>query len=212
MWVGEMDLQKRAIGWTRRRYTFGLNVENRTGAAGCQQRPELFRTTKTSALGGPGNAFSQQLRCQQTSDRGNHRSDQSNHAVTAIRERKNHDYRSQQLHQMQQEQSLLLLLRPSPLRAANLAPTGSQNIASDLELVRGLVPASVPKESRYVLRTLRAGYVHLYIKIHLQAWSWMDYQITDQSDVVPDSEPLFSQPSANISAVVPRTMRPVYVC
>lgn len=94
----------------------------------------------------------------------------------------------------------LLLLRPSPIaRAANLAPAGSQNITSDLELVRGLVPASTPTESRYVLRTLRAGYVHVYIKNPPPGMrAWMDYRITDQSDVVPDSEPLFSQPSANI--------------
>lgn len=94
----------------------------------------------------------------------------------------------------------LLLLRPSPLaKTAPLKAAGSDSVASDAAVMSGLLPAKLPTESRFALRLLRAGYVHVYLPSPpAGVKNWLVYRVTDQADLVPESQGLFNQPDKNI--------------
>ncbi len=95
----------------------------------------------------------------------------------------------------------LFLLRPSPVaKLSELAVVDSHVVASDTDLTAGLLPARLPTESRFALRLLRAGYVHVYIaKPAKGAKNWLTYRVTDQADIVPDVNALFAQPTAKVT-------------
>lgn len=86
----------------------------------------------------------------------------------------------------------LLLLRPSPIaKTGPLVPPGSEALQTDTS---GLVPARDLTESRYVLRLLRAGYVHVYIPSPPKGMKeWLVYRVTDNADLVEQSNPVFAQ-------------------
>lgn len=86
----------------------------------------------------------------------------------------------------------LLLLRPSPIaKTGPLVPPGSEALQTDTS---GLVPARDLTESRYVLRLLRAGYVHVYIPSPPPGVKeWLVYRVTDNADLVEQSNPVFAQ-------------------
>lgn len=99
----------------------------------------------------------------------------------------------------------LLLLRPSPIArvtetpqqgsrpiVADLIPPGSQAIESVAADIAGIMPGTPPTESRIVLRTLRAGYVHIYIET--PSVKWIVYRVTEQGDMVPHEHHLFDAP------------------
>lgn len=94
----------------------------------------------------------------------------------------------------------LILFRPSPIaKTGALVPPGSAAVVSNPSLTQGLVPAKAPSQSRYVLRSLRAGYVHVYIANPPPGMKqWMDYRVTEQADLVPETDVLFSQPQASV--------------
>lgn len=94
----------------------------------------------------------------------------------------------------------LLLLRPSPVaKTAPLKAAGSDSVASDAAVMSGLLPAKLPTESRFALRLLRAGYVHVYIASPPPGVKkWLVYRVTDQADLVPESNAWFSQSAAGI--------------
>jgi hypothetical protein len=90
----------------------------------------------------------------------------------------------------------LLLLRPSPLaKDPQLAPAGSEHIGVDEQgLIGGLVPAEPLTESRYALRLLRAGYVHVYIPAPPPGMQkWLLYSVTDNADLIEADNPVFAQ-------------------
>lgn len=89
----------------------------------------------------------------------------------------------------------LLLLRPSPIaNDTRLAPVGAHAVVNADGLAEGLVPARKPTESRYVLRMLRAGYVHVYIPSPPPGMkSWLVYRVTDAANLIAQSDPVFSQ-------------------
>lgn len=89
----------------------------------------------------------------------------------------------------------LLLLRPSPIaKDPRLAPIGSAAVSSADGLTDGLVPARKPTESRYVLRLLRSGYVHVYIPSPPPGMkSWLVYRVTEAANLIAQSNPLFDQ-------------------
>lgn len=86
----------------------------------------------------------------------------------------------------------LLLLRPSPIaKSGPLVTPGSETLQTDTS---GLVPAHDLKESRYVLRLLRAGYVHVYIPNPPKGVKeWLIYRVTDNADLIEQSSPVFAQ-------------------
>lgn len=89
----------------------------------------------------------------------------------------------------------LLLLRPSPIaKDVKLAPVGSSSVATAAGNIDGLVPAKKPTESRYVLRLLRAGYVHVYIpNPPAGVRQWLVYRVTDNADLIEQGDPVFAQ-------------------
>jgi hypothetical protein len=95
----------------------------------------------------------------------------------------------------------LLLLRPGPVSTdIGLIAPGSRAVAADAAVVSGLLPARTPTESRYVLRLLRAGYVHVYIATPPAGVpNWLVYRVTDQADLVPEGNALFSQRDQNVA-------------
>lgn len=61
-------------------------------------------------------------------------------------------------------------------------------------VVEGLIPTRKPTESRYVLRLLRAGYVHVFIPSPPPGMkNWMVYRVTDGADLIAQTDPVFSQ-------------------
>lgn len=80
----------------------------------------------------------------------------------------------------------LLLLRPSPVaKMRELTLPGAEAVASDAAVMAGLLPARLPTESRFALRLLRAGYVHVYIPIPpAGVKNWLVYRVTEQADLV----------------------------
>lgn len=89
----------------------------------------------------------------------------------------------------------LLLLRASPIaKVGPLVPLGAQSVESDDALLTGLLPKRAPTESRYVLRLLRAGYVHVYIPAPPKGMkNWLVYRVTEQADLVPEDSEWFAQ-------------------
>ena len=89
----------------------------------------------------------------------------------------------------------LLLLRPSPLpKDSRLAPIGGQGVADAAGLVNGLVPAASLAESRYVLRLLRTGYVHVYVPSPPPGVkNWVSYRVTDGADLIAETNTAFGQ-------------------
>lgn len=91
---------------------------------------------------------------------------------------------------------LLLLLRPSPVAKDHaLMPPGAENVSVDENgLISGLVPATSLSESRYALRLLRSGYVHVYIPNPPDGVAnWLVYRVTDNADLIPQSNTIFPQ-------------------
>lgn len=86
----------------------------------------------------------------------------------------------------------LLLLRPSPIpKQGALAHPSAQRVQSDDALVSGFVPAIT--ESRYVLRLLREGYVHMYIPAPPAGMKqWYSYRVSQQADVLAMANPACS--------------------
>lgn len=95
----------------------------------------------------------------------------------------------------------LLLLRPGPVaKEKALAPPGANAITGVEPHVQGLLPQKAMTESRPVLRLLRSGYVHLYFpKPPAGTPPWRIFRVTDQADLVPEENALFSQPGACIN-------------
>jgi hypothetical protein len=106
----------------------------------------------------------------------------------------------------------LLLLRPSPLAritetprpnvvpiVASLIPPGSELIDSVDADIQGIMPGTPPTESRMVLRTLRAGYVYIYLE--KPSIKWIVYRVTEQGDMVPEEHALFDQPKKNFTCL-----------
>lgn len=95
----------------------------------------------------------------------------------------------------------LLLLRPSPIaKSGPLVPPGTQQVQSDPGLLNGIVPKRAPTESRYVLRLLRAGYVHVHIPSPPPGIkSWLSYRVTEQGDLVAQGDVLFKNPEGNVT-------------
>lgn len=87
----------------------------------------------------------------------------------------------------------LLLLRPSPVaHHSDLQAPGSAHARADDPLVSPLVPAGLT-ESRPVLRLLRPGFVHVYVPSPPPGTkSWLVYQVTDNADLIPESDPSFN--------------------
>lgn len=117
----------------------------------------------------------------------------------------------------------LLLLRPSPLAEdPRLRPAGADKVAAGAELVKAFVPAGL-KQSKPVLRLLRAGYVHLYIPSRDQpekadkkndksannktdknkGKAWHTWRVTPEGDLLAQTHPFFANASA--SAVCTRS-------
>lgn len=94
----------------------------------------------------------------------------------------------------------LLLLRPSPIaKDAALAPQGSGGVKSNPELVQGLVPQRQPTESRWVLRGLRQGYVHVHIpNPPARLKPWISFRVTEQGDLIPEGDALFNHAEASV--------------
>lgn len=93
----------------------------------------------------------------------------------------------------------LLLLRPSPLAIdPKLRPAGADKVAAKTELVTPFVPNGL-KQSKPVLRLLRAGYVHvhLYIPSRDTGKPWHTWRVTDQADMLAEDHPLFATPAVN---------------
>ena len=91
----------------------------------------------------------------------------------------------------------LLLLRPSPVSLdtqLGLAMDGVNKVKSDLTLMKGLLPTRKPTESRFVLRFLRPGFLHVYYKNPVAtAPDWQVFRITNDADLIPESDALFAQ-------------------
>ena len=89
----------------------------------------------------------------------------------------------------------MLLLRPSPIaKDVKLAPAGAQSVSSADSTAEGLVPTRKPTESRYVLRLLRAGYVHVHIPSPPPGVpGWLVYRVTEAADLIAQSNPVFGQ-------------------
>ncbi|MDX9844164.1 MAG: T6SS effector BTH_I2691 family protein [Aquabacterium sp.] len=86
----------------------------------------------------------------------------------------------------------LLLLRPGAIaKDPRLAPIGANAVRAGDE-IQGLVPGRQPTESRYVLRLLREGYVHVYIpKPPTGVQPWQVYRVTPTGDLIAQDNPVF---------------------
>jgi hypothetical protein len=96
----------------------------------------------------------------------------------------------------------LLLLRPSPIGQnsahAKLAPAGSERVLDAGALVNGLVPARAPTQSRYVLRLLRAGYVHVYVPSPPPRMApWWVWRVLDNGDLLAQNISFFNKELAS---------------
>ncbi len=89
----------------------------------------------------------------------------------------------------------LLLLRPSPLaKSKELKALGSDAVISTAADTQGLLQNKLPTESRFALRLLRAGYVHVYMETPPPgAKNWQVFRVTESADLIPQSTAWFSQ-------------------
>jgi hypothetical protein len=89
----------------------------------------------------------------------------------------------------------VLLLRPSPISLdTKLAPIGADKLKNADSYAQGLLPSRRPTQSRFVLRLLRAGYVHVYIPSPPPGMKqWLLYRVTDGADLIVQTDPVFSQ-------------------
>ena len=91
----------------------------------------------------------------------------------------------------------LLLLRPSPVPLdpqVGLGMFGLDKVESDLPLMEGLLPDAKITQSRFALRLLRPGYLHVYYKKPVAtAPDWQVFRITSGADLIPEGDPLFAQ-------------------
>jgi hypothetical protein len=99
----------------------------------------------------------------------------------------------------------LVLLRPSPIaKITALKPPGSDAVISDDATMAGLLPARLPTESRFALRMLRSGYVHVYIPTPPAGIkNWLVYRVTEQADLVEQKSEWFAQPDKNVKCPKP---------
>ena len=90
----------------------------------------------------------------------------------------------------------LLLLRPSPIvKTGPLKAAGSDLVVSDAAVMAGLLPAKTPTESRFALRLLREGYVHLHIQAPpAGVKSWYVYRVSATGDLIEQKSGLFDLP------------------
>ena len=93
----------------------------------------------------------------------------------------------------------LLLLRPSPIsKAAALAPIGAGNVKPDAADIAGVTPQRALSNSRFVLRLLRAGYVHVYLTSPPSGVkNWLSYRVTEQAELYAQSNALFTPGNAD---------------
>jgi len=89
----------------------------------------------------------------------------------------------------------LLLLRPSPVaKKGPLVPASAAAVKTDDALVKGVVPGTALTQSRYALRLLRAGFVHVYVEHPpVGVANWLIYRVTDNADLVAQGHPVFAQ-------------------
>lgn len=90
----------------------------------------------------------------------------------------------------------VLLTRPSVVALdAELAPPNQQNLKSPTDVLDGLVPAKAQslKKSRYVLRSLRAGYLYVYYEKAQKPdnRNWDIYRVTGDGDLIRRDHALF---------------------
>lgn len=104
-------------------------------------------------------------------------------------------------HACQKSSLSLLLLRPSPIpKGPDLRLAGGDAIQTDAAVLTGVVPTRAPTESRFGLRLLREGYVHVYIPAPPpRVKHWQVFRVTAQADLIPESNPLFAQPGKSVA-------------
>jgi hypothetical protein len=97
----------------------------------------------------------------------------------------------------------ILFLRPSAIaKCPELAVKGSDRVTTDATLMNGLLPTILPTQSRFVLRLLRAGYVHIYIENPPNGTkNWLSYRVNEKSDIVTERNDLFSLPESEVMCV-----------
>lgn len=93
----------------------------------------------------------------------------------------------------------LLLLRPSPVaKLEALKPPGSSAVLSDDADTKDLLPSRAPTESRFALRLLRAGYVHVYMETPPPGVKdWQVFRVTESADLIPQGTAWFTQVGDN---------------
>ncbi|MEJ7806378.1 MAG: T6SS effector BTH_I2691 family protein [Telluria sp.] len=94
----------------------------------------------------------------------------------------------------------ILLLRPSPVaKHPKLVPEGALHVHMPVQDMAGILPARVPTESRFALRLLRSGYVHVYIPSPPSGVAqWSRYRVTEDADLIAEDNALFNQPEARV--------------
>jgi hypothetical protein len=75
----------------------------------------------------------------------------------------------------------------------------SAAVVSDPADTAGILPSHAITQSRYGLRLLRQGYVHIYIANPPPRMKhWIVYRVTADADLVAENNALFSQPDASV--------------
>jgi len=90
----------------------------------------------------------------------------------------------------------LLLLRPSPVaNDRRMMAVDSGLLQANSPYVSGLTPKRQPTESRFGLRLLREGYVHVYIPNAKDAGvkEWQVWRVNANADLIAHTNPVFSQ-------------------
>ncbi|WP_137938740.1 T6SS effector BTH_I2691 family protein [Chitinivorax sp. B] len=89
----------------------------------------------------------------------------------------------------------LLLLRPSPIALRSpLAPLLGATIQTHPALLQGIVPSAALQETRYALRLLRAGFVHVYIPSPPPGVKqWQVYRVAANGDLISSGNATFKQ-------------------
>lgn len=94
----------------------------------------------------------------------------------------------------------ILLLRPSPVaKHPRLVPEGASRVNMPAAELTSILPSRMPTESRFALRLLRAGYVHVYIPSPPSGVpKWTRYRVTEDADLIAEDNALFNQPDARV--------------